>query len=522
MESWDKLSEQHNGEFIPDDLWNQGALSIKYKQWEFILDVYKTGLGRKTTKHTRIRVPVLTKSGLKFTIYRSNILSGIGKLLKMQDIKIGDDQFNKEFIIKGNQEKKIKALLEDESLREIIYDNLVGTIGVYNYKNVLTKEQFPEGIEVLYFETTGEIEDKEVLNNLLSILSATLNRLASIGVISADKTNFRPRKTFKQSTIYLMIIVVAGLSTFITNLNLGQEKETVDQPVEEQYIPEESNTEYATPEEVYNTKEIDTITVIETQIDKVVIKVNEDFTMSSIVPAGASIVFNKTPLYSTSALESSTSSINAGDTIMIIGSSKLYIIHEHGDLQLTGFTYEIEHNNLTSFIKGTDLIMNQIIVKGTQLTIGIDSKDGGLKLKAFQNNALMYELGLMDRAYKTNIYETGYDVYKFNCQLIDNYDFKDIRFIRFTDENNGSDGWLQTRTYYWNGRSLKQITLDNDLDNILESEFVFPSDPTGINDTLTCNVLTGTLDESGEYTEEEKHTFFFINDNGEIKEVVKR
>jgi hypothetical protein len=44
-------------------------------------------------------------------VYKEGVASKIGKALGMQDIKIGDDYFDKEVIIKGSDEYFIRSLL---------------------------------------------------------------------------------------------------------------------------------------------------------------------------------------------------------------------------------------------------------------------------------------------------------------------------------------------------------------------------------------------------------------------------
>ena len=67
-----------------------------------------------------MRTPFVNSDGLRFKIYRKGFFSSIGKLLKMQDIEIGDASFDDQFIIKGNNEEKVKLLLNDATLKLLI------------------------------------------------------------------------------------------------------------------------------------------------------------------------------------------------------------------------------------------------------------------------------------------------------------------------------------------------------------------------------------------------------------------
>ena len=58
-----------------------------------------------------MRAPYVNPEGFRFTIYRKGIFSELGKLLGMQDIEVGDPEFDEAFIIKGNDEFKVRESL---------------------------------------------------------------------------------------------------------------------------------------------------------------------------------------------------------------------------------------------------------------------------------------------------------------------------------------------------------------------------------------------------------------------------
>ena len=67
-----------------------------------------------------MRAPYVNPEGFRFTIYRKGILSELGKLFGMQDIEIGDPEFDEAFIIKGTDEARVQNLFADAKLRELI------------------------------------------------------------------------------------------------------------------------------------------------------------------------------------------------------------------------------------------------------------------------------------------------------------------------------------------------------------------------------------------------------------------
>ena len=67
-----------------------------------------------------MRAPYINSEGFRFTIYRKGIFSGLGKMLGMQDIEVGDPEFDEAFIIQGNNEPRVQHLFADRALRALV------------------------------------------------------------------------------------------------------------------------------------------------------------------------------------------------------------------------------------------------------------------------------------------------------------------------------------------------------------------------------------------------------------------
>ena len=121
-----------------------------------------------------------------FEIYNESLASSIAKLFGMQDILVGDTFFDDNFIIKGNNEEKIKILLNDKRLMELI-ELLPDLSFQIREDDGWFSEKFPDGVNELYFLCEGEIKDEAMLKNLFEVFSITLERLVEID--SAYETN---------------------------------------------------------------------------------------------------------------------------------------------------------------------------------------------------------------------------------------------------------------------------------------------------------------------------------------------
>ena len=89
-------------------------------EWTVTFDTYTVSSGKHSTTYTRIRAPFENRDGFRFTIYRKTLFSGIGKWLGMQDVEVGHPYFDDAFIIKGNDEGKLRLLFANERIRKLI------------------------------------------------------------------------------------------------------------------------------------------------------------------------------------------------------------------------------------------------------------------------------------------------------------------------------------------------------------------------------------------------------------------
>jgi hypothetical protein len=186
---WKKIATDIGGEYIDGGFWGKGVLMYKHNNWELYLDTYTQSTGKSSTTYTRLRVPFVTKNNIRFSIYREGFFSKIGKFFGMQDIITGDIEFDKKFIIKGNDEFKIKHLLGDQSLKRLFYSIKSVNASVKDNEGWFTKK-YPENVDLLYFNTIGIIKDKDTLKNLFELFGTLLDRMVDINFADSESPNF--------------------------------------------------------------------------------------------------------------------------------------------------------------------------------------------------------------------------------------------------------------------------------------------------------------------------------------------
>ena len=179
-EVWRQLSQEIGAEFIEGGFWKRNKVQAKVGPWTVTLDKYTATTGETHVTYTRMRAPYVNPEGFRFTIYRKGILSELCKFFGMQDIEVGDPEFDEAFIIKGTDETRVQNLFADAKLRELIRAQPKLQLKVKDSEGWFGPA-FPDNVDELYFQVIGVIDDVVRLKSLFDLFAAVLEQLCRIG-----------------------------------------------------------------------------------------------------------------------------------------------------------------------------------------------------------------------------------------------------------------------------------------------------------------------------------------------------
>jgi hypothetical protein len=181
-EIWQQFAAGVGGNMTEGGFWGRSKVEAAHGQWIITLDTYTVSTGKSSVTYTRMRAPYVNPEGFQFTVYRRGIFSDIGKWLGMQDVEVGDPQFDQDFIIKGNDEAKVRRLFADAKLRELISAQPDIHFCVKDDEDRFWGgRNFPPDVDELYFRVTGVIKDVDRLKLLYDLFSETLDELCRMG-----------------------------------------------------------------------------------------------------------------------------------------------------------------------------------------------------------------------------------------------------------------------------------------------------------------------------------------------------
>ena len=113
--AWSELAARTGLTFESGSFWGTPTVTGTYRG--LTLDTFTRSSGKSSTTYTRIVLFVNNQANLYLAMYEETIFSKIGKFFGTQDIQIGDDEFDRRFMIKGQPEEDVTRLLNDSTLR---------------------------------------------------------------------------------------------------------------------------------------------------------------------------------------------------------------------------------------------------------------------------------------------------------------------------------------------------------------------------------------------------------------------
>ncbi len=203
---WKQFSDEIGAEFFKGSFFKGlSKVQARIEDAEVTLDTFVVSTGKSTVTYTRIRAVFLYGYGFRFTIYRKGFFSGLGKLLGMQDIEVGgpkferleplfgtsgylDEQiiesgspeFDRDFIIKSNDEAKARMIFKQLKIRDLVNSQPSIFLQIKD-TDKRTRARLGSNAEELYFQEVGVIKDPARLRSLFELYAEILKKLRNAG-----------------------------------------------------------------------------------------------------------------------------------------------------------------------------------------------------------------------------------------------------------------------------------------------------------------------------------------------------
>lgn len=184
-EVWEQLTSEINAEVVDGGFWKGNRVEGRHNNWTIYLDTYTVSTGKSSMTYTRMRAPFVNSKDFYFKVYNTGVFSEIGKWLGGQDIEVGYELFDSEYVIQGSDENAVKSLFSNERIRSLIQELPRVKLEIKQSEGIFGP-RFQENEGELFFLVPGVMKDIDHLKRLFELFSEVLETLELIGVASGS------------------------------------------------------------------------------------------------------------------------------------------------------------------------------------------------------------------------------------------------------------------------------------------------------------------------------------------------
>jgi len=187
--SWKRFAAEVGGTFHRTG-GSRPSVLVYVEPWTIELDTFVSApplIGIFTV----MRAPYISDDGLTLKIYPYSFTRflyklTVGKLFGMQNIEVGDPEFDREFIIMAKETSKTEALLGNTKIRQLIQSVMPrsGSLEAVSQDPVWLPRTRPEWTQCLVYKEKDIITDVERLESILELLTVALHEMCKIGSAS--------------------------------------------------------------------------------------------------------------------------------------------------------------------------------------------------------------------------------------------------------------------------------------------------------------------------------------------------
>lgn len=183
-ENLEMLCQAMNGTLHSPSRLSVYMAKIPHRQYTIAVDYYTVSTGNVYYTVTRFRTLIATSKPWTLSIKKENLFTGIAKFFGHQEVEVGDDTFDEQFLIDSN----------DDSLpRKILSPTVKATLSTYPH-GILSLKKKTKGFaknpterhQVLQYEIQKELKDLSDLERLTKLQMALLDALEENEYLDAE------------------------------------------------------------------------------------------------------------------------------------------------------------------------------------------------------------------------------------------------------------------------------------------------------------------------------------------------
>lgn len=183
---FEQLAHDLNGEFIERNYDQSAKAKIALHKSYILFDNHTefrtAGHSTVDLSYTRVVAPLKLKKEFIFTIERETILDKIFIFFGAQDVELGIAEFDKEYIIKSNDENMLKLILSKAEILEMIKRLGKVNLSISKYQGIWG-DKLPENHFELSFFVENMINELDTFKLVYSLFVEIINQFNKYGLI---------------------------------------------------------------------------------------------------------------------------------------------------------------------------------------------------------------------------------------------------------------------------------------------------------------------------------------------------
>jgi hypothetical protein len=185
---WKQFAIDHGGVYtpVPDD-----QVVLEYKCYRVTLNAYtyyqSVGSSVSESDFTIAMVEFVSNDDYQLQLSAQGFLDRVAKLFGAQDIKIGDERFDKRFVVKSNDELKTMLFLSNAYLVLTLLDLRIVRLDITKAEG-LWSEQPSEGKFMLYCVLDHRMKGIDQLNKFYKMITLVFDELVKYGIVASSKS----------------------------------------------------------------------------------------------------------------------------------------------------------------------------------------------------------------------------------------------------------------------------------------------------------------------------------------------
>lgn len=206
IEEWKEAAAKLGAEFSEEGFGNGNLIRYQYGPWEMILDSHLPFSNNDVHRHSRVRVLWLADTETYLRVTPAGLLSGFNTWLGAQDLQIGDAEFDRDFVIKGNDAEKARLFFQDESLKQLIralsgFSQMSFESHIYYAENNPFRDRdlfvqlYPDKpylhFHELVFDCYGIVREFDNIKRMFDLCATALDHLTVLGYTNQEPLPLR-------------------------------------------------------------------------------------------------------------------------------------------------------------------------------------------------------------------------------------------------------------------------------------------------------------------------------------------